>query len=193
MLASMPKTEISSFPHRRQGMGSSETLIAAAAIGIVVVIAALTTSTIQDELKTRQTRDMLWALEQALDTYHRSTGHWPAPPRPADARLDPGRNLTAELIATLKAVPESREKLESIPAILRSTQDEQSDTVRDAWGHPLRCLTADSPSEIDRRVVAANGGRPVFISAGPDGDFGELSLPATADNIRLQPAPQRGP
>jgi hypothetical protein len=52
-------------------------------------------------------------------------------------------------------------------------------------------LTAGSSRERDRHVVAANGGKPVFISAGPDGQFGDDDPAASADNLFLQPAPRR--
>jgi hypothetical protein len=53
----------------------------------------------------------------------------------------------------------------------------------------LKCATSASPQESERQLVAANGGRPVFISAGPDRRFGETDPSAAADDIMLQPAP----
>ena len=39
-------------------------------------------------------------------------------------------------------------------------------------------------------AVAANGGRPMFVSAGPDGRFGHRDPASAADNIVLLPSPR---
>lgn len=56
--------------------------------------------------------------------------------------------------------------------------------VIDAWGRPMRCLTARCPSPVACEAVAANGGKPIFISAGPDGQFGMADGVTDADNLR---------
>lgn len=62
--------------------------------------------------------------------------------------------------------------------------------VLDGWGRPLRCLTSSSRLAGDRRAVAAGGGRPIFISVGPDGLFGPEDSPAVGDNLRSDELPR---
>jgi type II secretory pathway pseudopilin PulG len=100
------------------------------------------------------------------------------------------------VIALLAEASASREALQRVPEVMRSPVAADSRltpstlpsalswTVHDAWGRPLRCLTAASPTPLDREAVAANRGRPIFISAGEDGDFGLRDRSAAADNIR---------
>ena len=101
--------------------------------------------------------------------------------------------ITCGVIAVLAAEPASRAILDKTRPVLRvipvaDIADGVSElpwgTVQDAWGRPLRCLTAASKSPLDREAVAVNGGRPIFISAGPDGRFGTRDIAAAADNLR---------
>ena len=103
------------------------------------------------------------------------------------------------VIAALASVPASRNVLEQLPEVLRPPPDERGSvrlrqvglTIQDAWGRRLRCLTDTSPFEVDRQAVAANGGKPVFISAGPDRRFGVRDPASAADNLVLLPSPRR--
>lgn len=51
----------------------------------------------------------------------------------------------------------------------------------DAWGRPYRYLSLEHDP---RGRVVSNGNWPIFISAGPDGDFGDTDASAEADNRR---------
>jgi len=78
---------------------------------------------------------------------------------------------TAEWVVTaLRAVPASRAILEHIEATAPASPSRGP--LRDAWGVPLRCLTSASPSSADRQAVVAHGGRPIFISVGPNPEIG---------------------
>ena len=106
------------------------------------------------------------------------------------ARIGTVSRPILELTATVLA---ARELLDGIEPILRvppvpdpepTAGPEAWGTVRDGWGRPLRCLTADAPTPADREAVIAQGGKPIFISAGPDRRFGLNDVRFTADNLR---------
>ncbi|HOQ87252.1 MAG TPA: hypothetical protein PLQ89_16180, partial [Phycisphaerae bacterium] len=94
------------------------------------------------------------------------------------------------MLALMAGVPAARARLETLPAVLRVAPAESArsagawGSIRDPWGRPLHCLTASSPLAVHRKAVAANQGRPIFISAGPDGRFGFQDVSAASDNIR---------
>lgn len=190
-------------------MTISETLIAAVAGGLLLLAVALGLSWIRAELKQRRTHELLLALDEALRAYHASAGAWPDRPRsstsaPAQGTptaLNAAQQCAAQLLAQLRTHDASRAVLDRVPGVLWLPADceshegmdaEQGHAIlRDAWGTPLGCLTRTSAREMDRLAVAANGGCPVWLSAGPDGRFGREDPAAAADNIQLQPTPRR--
>jgi hypothetical protein len=93
-------------------------------------------------------------------------------------------------LVSLAQVPGARAHLEKLPPVLRVKPNGSADSagawgsIRDPWGRPLHCFTASSPLAVHRKSVAANQGRPIFISAGPDGRFGFNDVSAASDNIR---------
>ncbi|NLX14476.1 MAG: hypothetical protein GXY44_12590 [Phycisphaerales bacterium] len=187
---------------RRRGVTFTETLITAALLGLVLVVVALGIHSVQGDLKHRQVWDLLATLDKALTAYHEATGTWPFPPatQPADTEPNhlPSKDDPAEssrrVIAALADVPASREILDTIPMILRVPPEGAElgkwGTVRDAWGRPLRCLTARSRVAIEWQAVAANHGKPIFISAGVDGQFTFRDGVADADNLRSDQMPR---
>ena len=70
------------------------------------------------------------------------------------------------VLRALRGVAASREIVEGIRAEMQDRPG--GEDIRDAWGRPLRCLTARSRTAIDRQAVTAHGGRPIFISTGPE-------------------------
>lgn len=100
------------------------------------------------------------------------------------------------IVAILAAMPASRQILDQITSPLRIQRDARGNevpgwgTVQDPWGHRLRCLTASSPSAVERQAVAANGGRPIFISAGPNGRFHTATGTEAADDLRSDELPR---
>ena len=172
-----------------------ETLVAAAVLGAMLAVIALGIATIRKDLKHTQVEQLLATLDEAMSAYHKATGEWPANPIAKDAeRISTEQESDADrVIAVLAAQPTSQAILDRTKSVFRikpvpdiSAQASQSPwgTVQDAWGQRLRCLTADSTSPIDREAVAANGGRPIFVSAGPDEQFGSQDIAAAADNLR---------
>ncbi len=176
----------------RRTLSFAETAIAGILISLVLMVVSLAIGTMRDDVKQRRTEQLLARLDQALVAYHRATGRWPADP---DGRTD--RSTTAEndgsgdrIIATLAGEPESRKVLDQVPPVFRAERSADAAAnsawggLHDAWGRPLRCLTADGSTPADLDAVIANGGKPIFISAGPDERFGPPGLPPAADNIR---------
>ncbi|MEP0843081.1 MAG: hypothetical protein HRF43_10265 [Phycisphaerae bacterium] len=171
-----------------------ETLIAAILLGLVLLVLAEGTDFVRDQLRTRRTWDRLARLNRAMAAYKAVTGQWPAGaagphsrpmdetrPRPDEttrgsspdhprARAtgkDDDFQVARRIVGELLAVADSRRVLEA--GTDAAIDDEPLRAIQDGWGRPMRCLTARSPSPVDRQAVAANGGRPIIISDGPDG------------------------
>lgn len=169
-----------------------ETMIAAALIGVVLAVVTLGVATVRNDLKRGQVEQLLTQLDEALSAYHQATGFWPTDPGLKDNdRTSSDHDGSADrVIAVLAAEPTSRAILDTILPILRIQPIDKEEraskwsTVQDAWGHHLQCLTADSKSPLDREAVAINNGRPIFISAGMDGQFGTRDIASAADNLR---------
>lgn len=205
---------------RYRAMTLSETLIAGAVVGLLLLVVALGVSWIRQELKDRQAQTLLEMLDEALAVYHAETGAWPTGRHPAETQpaawlgdepsgpadgddwqnpFEREADQTARrVIGQLASVPEARKILQKVPPLLRGSPentdepdgDSEWDVVRDPWGTPLRCLTVDSASPADQQAVAANGGRPIFESAGPDRRFGMTDPADQADNRMLMPSPR---
>jgi hypothetical protein len=197
-------------------MTSNGVLVLAAGLGMGLLLGGLTASWVRGELKTQATREMLTKLDEALSAYHKAVGHWPAD-RPPDVQknvaharryaLQTGERTSASalqqaadwVVAALVSVPEAKAAIDQIPRIYRVVPELTEMTplpgagfsLVDGWRHHLGCLTAESPTERDRRAVAANGGRPLFISPGPDGVFGSQSIASATDDLFIQPSPRQ--
>jgi len=179
----------------QRAMTLAETLVAAAVIGVVLAVIALGVATVRSDLKHGQAEQLLATLDEALSAYHQATGSWPVDPGAEDEERESAEQEDSadRVIAALAAEPASRAILDRTRPVLRvkpitdmsaATSESSWGTVQDAWGRRLRCLTAASESPIDREAVAVNGGRPIFVSAGPDGQFGTHDIAAAADNLR---------
>ncbi|HOW72134.1 MAG TPA: hypothetical protein PKY77_16165 [Phycisphaerae bacterium] len=172
-----------------------ETLIAGSILSAVLLAVALGVANVRSGLKERQVKEVLAFLNQAVGAYHKATGTWPSDtrPPPRTPTSDHDQGSADRVIALLAGVPAARIQIDRIRPVFRvpleqpplpTTTAPAWGTIQDAWGRRLRCLTTASPAPSDQEAVAANAGRPVFVSAGPDGDFGTLDIAATADNIR---------
>lgn len=193
---------------RRRGLTLSETLIAAVLLALGLAVLARGMDGLRAELKRRQAVALMRMLDRALSAYHEETRRWPLPApamqpaatKPADllSLLSPPAEREPDsgdrVMAALAQVPASRGMLRRVPDILRVPPDPDPQrqpwrgsewgSVRDPWGRRLACLTAASESPAHRKAVAANGDRPIFISAGMDGRFGLTEAAAASDNIR---------
>jgi hypothetical protein len=151
-----------------------ETAILAAVIGVLLFVAAGSVHAIRQQAKWNLCERLMNALRTAMAAYHQETSAFP----PGTADLSAGPAITAIL-----AVPSAARALEAMPPVLATGRDPMIG-VLDPWGHPLHYLTERSTSDADRRDVAANGGVPIFESAGRDGDFGRSDPSASGDNLR---------
>jgi hypothetical protein len=119
---------------------------------------------------------MLVDLDKALVRYQRAEGQYPQ-------TFGPDSAISVTVI--LADHERCRPILDSLPNCLWERR--QRRVLVDPWGMPLRYHSEKSKHP----EVAANGGRPVFESAGPDRDFGDLDPSAVGDNLRSDdPGPQ---
>jgi type II secretory pathway pseudopilin PulG len=165
---------------RRVGARPAMTLIE---VSIVVCLLGLTLflingwmSNLRDDARRDLAMRQLAELDQALAWYFRAEGQYPHAPGPNFARW-----ATTALLDHHK----SRPILEGLPGNLWVRPGRRE--LTDPWGTPLRYHADPVKSDL----VRANSGRPLFVSAGPDGDFGD-SLPAgRGDNLRSDdPGPE---
>lgn len=113
---------------------------------------------------------MLADLDEALARYRRATGSYP---------IARGPDSAIPVVVDLLDHPRTRSIVEAFPKCLWRGPDGQRRLV-DPWGTPLRYVAPESGDPI----VLANAGRPIFISAGPDQDFGEIDASAVGNNLR---------
>ena len=125
---------------------------------------------VRDRAKEDLAVRLLADLDNALARYRRDTGHFP---------IARGPDSAIPVVVDLLDHPRTREIIQSFPSCLWRGPDAQRRLI-DPWGTPLRYLSTDSNDPS----VAANGGRPIFVSAGPDRDFGDVELAASGDNLR---------
>jgi type II secretory pathway pseudopilin PulG len=141
-------------------------LIVAAALALLAGQAESARNRLRQDLATRQ----LAALREALAVYYLHTGSFPA------GRPDLAAN---DAFRTMQALPSCRPVLADWPAPAMTLPDAEP---ADPWRSAYRYIASDN----DRSgQVADNGGWPFFVSAGPDGDFGDSANPAAeTDNRR---------
>jgi len=125
------------------------------------------------QLQQRAKRDLavrlLSDLDKALWRYSRATGSYP-----------PSYGPDSAISATVCFLDHDRTRpiMEALPDSLWRGPGRR--TLVDPWGTQLQYHDAKSRSPL----VKANGGRPVFVSAGPDRDFGEANAAGKGDNLR---------
>ncbi|HVP12446.1 MAG TPA: hypothetical protein VMV94_14820, partial [Phycisphaerae bacterium] len=124
---------------------------------------------LQQDAKRALAVRMLTDLDIALARYHRATGSYPASHGP-----DSAIQATVYLLDHDKTRP----ILEALPPSVWRGAGKRN--LIDPWGTPLRYYPADFGSPC----VKANNGRPIFVSAGPDGEFGDDDPSQLGDNLR---------
>lgn len=153
----------------RRAMTLVETVLTVSLVSFGLFLVAGWMSTMRGDAKHDLAVRMLADLDDALVRYRRATGMYP-PTRGSESAIS--------AVVDLLDQEKSRPVIESFPASLRRGPNRYD--LIDPWGTPLRYIGQNAGDPI----VAANHGRPVFESAGPDGDFGELDTRGIGDNLR---------
>lgn len=157
-------------PFHRRAMTLIEMTITVFMISLILFLLTgwmtLTRQASRESMAVRELSD----LDNALARYKRATGSYPSAT---------GANAAILACQDLLEHPRSRDILGAFPKVL--WQGLEADRVLlDPWGTPLRYL----PFETSSAIVIANNGRPIFLSAGPDQDFGDENVAAIGDNLR---------
>lgn len=119
---------------------------------------------------------LLSDLDKALSRYCRASGQYPQ---------GAGPNAANWATTALLDLDRTRPLLEALPDSLWAGPGRKN--LVDPWGTPLLYLADPRESPL----VRANNGRPVFISAGPDREFGEDDAARIGDNLRSDdPGPE---
>ncbi len=141
-------------------------VIAAAGLALLAGQAEAVRDRLRQELASRQ----LAALREALTVYYLDTGTFPAGAADLSA-TDAFRRLRSSLPAG------------TVPADWpQAPREPGRDDPLDPWRRTYRYI---GPGNDSAAQPADNGGWPLFVSAGPDGDFGGPGNPgAEVDNRR---------
>jgi len=155
--------------HPRRGMTLVEMTIAVIVVGGGLFLLTGWLNSQQQAAKRDLSVRLLADLDKALARYHRATGSYPTSYGP-----DSAIQATVNLLDHDKTRPIL---LDLPPSVW---QGPGRRNLVDPWGTRLRYYSATS----DSPMVKANNGRPVFVSAGPDRDFGDGDPAGLGDNLR---------
>lgn len=153
-----------------RGLAALEALLLLAIVSAALALLIGQAESARDRLRQDLASRHLSLLREALTVYYLDTGTFP--PGAPDA-------AAADAFRTLRSLPSSAAVLAdwTPPA-----PDQPDAPPRDAWRTTYRYI---APQNDLSQQVAANGGWPFFLSAGPDGDFGGPTAPASEiDNRR---------
>jgi len=170
----MPKPPQGACSFFRRGLTLFETLILAVLIAAFLFVVAKGMQSVRRKAREQLCIRLVLRLGEAVARYRAQTGEYP--PAAFDGSAGPA-------IEAIRRVRAAAEPLEDLPSVLAIGRDPRTG-VLDPWGRPLRYVTVEATREADRRDVIANGGVPIFESAGPDGELGLADPVAAADNIR---------
>ena len=149
---------------RRSGMGLAELLLCVAVVAMVLGGLVLISQSLRDEACEKQTRQTLRRLRAALHEYHLRHRGWPPGP------------TTDQAIRSLLADPATARM---VGPLSLSTDDQGKARICDGYGQPVRYVIRSQGDANDAD----------FVSAGPDGRFGDLASPQpslrteAADNL----------
>jgi hypothetical protein len=153
-----------------------EMVIAVFAIAAALFLLVGWMSSMRSGSRVDLARRMLLELDKSLARYYRACDMFP-PIRSAD----PVADVTVQLLNHERTRP----LLDALPESVWRVPGRR--VLVDPWGTPLRYHPETSGSPY----VRANEGRPVFVSAGPDRDFGDHDRTCVGDNLRSDdPGPE---
>ena len=156
-----------------RGMTLPEVVLIAGLIMVVLAVGAGLYDHHLNRVKVRQVTVLIDALRRAAAAHAETAGAYPLGRR--DDACDPA-------LAVMQKMPGSAAQLQAAGSSLLFLSDGKLRCI-DPWGLPLRYLTVRSELREHRRRVEANGGMPIFESAGPDRDFGDTNSARQGDNI----------
>ncbi len=146
-----------------------ELVIAVVVVVLFVSVLLGATRSVRRSAKRAQAVQLVAGLEKALSAYQ------------AEHEVYPSGDEAGNAAGALHALLGDRGPLpEGVDPVL-VIRDRGRRTVRDPWGTRLRYITDRYAAEPDRATI--NLTRPVFVSAGPDRDFGDDDPTHNSDNI----------
>jgi len=177
MVPMQTRFRIPSAAGTRRALTLVEMIIAVFLVGVALFLITGWTGNLREQAKLDLAARLLADLDKAMARYFRIEGTYPHAAGP-NAAL----NVTALLLDHEKTRP----ILEALPDTCWQRRTRQR--LVDPWGVPLRYHGVRS----DIPYVVANEGRPVFVSAGPDRDFGDNDPARKGDNLRSDDPSEEG-
>lgn len=144
--------------HHITGMSLTETLLAAAAIALLLSGLVVASNSLRTGIADRQTRDTLERLQAALTKYHEMHRRYPEGP-------------TEAAMAALMKDTDTRAIIRGLDIIRGTRGDQDFLTCLDGYGHPVFYI---APQPGARH-------RPEFVSAGKDGLLGDQNSKDSTD------------
>jgi len=142
---------------KERAMGIVELLLVVIVISGFLGMLTLVTNSVRAQSADQQTRQTLSVLRSALVHYHESYGSWP-----------PGHTGTA--LSALIDQPRDDSPIFSLSVIV---EDKGFYVIRDAFGNDVKYLPPRGQKDPD------------FVSAGPDGEFGNHLAQTPEDRMAL--------
>ncbi len=152
-----------------------ELLLVYVVLALAAVLLAGVNRYVQREAKCRLAEDMLLTLRESLPAYHEAVGRYPAEQEDHDAD---------RAIAALLSESASAEILESWP-LARTRMPGNRLQLVDPWGTRFHYLIRDDSVAFGPQgsTKPPAGIVPLFVSAGPDREFGDSDGARAKDNL----------
>ena len=158
------------------GMTLVEMIITTLVIGIGLFFLSGWMNSMRQATRRDLSIRLLSDLAKAMSRYHRAFNQYPR---------GSGPNAANWAATALLDFDRTRPLLEALPPGLWKGPGRKN--LVDPWGTPLKYLSDPKESVL----VRANNGRPIFVSAGPDRDFGVEDDSRIGDNLRSDdPGPE---
>ncbi len=156
-------------PARRNAMTLIEMAIAVLIIGAGLFLLVGWTRDLQADARRNLAVRLLSELDKALAQYHRANDRYP---------MSPGPNSANWVTVALLDFERTRQTLDKLPPSVWRSPGQR--VLVDPWGTALKYY----PETQNSPYVKANNGRPVFVSAGPDREFGDEDASKIGDDLR---------
>ncbi len=152
-----------------------ELLLVYVVLALATVLLAGVNGYVQREAKCRLAEDMLLTLRESLPAYHEAVGRYPAERPDHDAE---------QAIAALLSESASAEILKSWP-LARTHMPGTELQLVDPWGSRFRYLIRGDSVAFGAQgsAMPPAGTVPLFESAGPDREFGDVDRSRAKDNL----------